>query len=487
MRLFLALSSLLLLAIAAFMLLRQQSFREGLLGYLNAQDQARVERALPSLQQEYREFGWRRLIRQPPRLLWLIEGANRPLGEEMPPPPRPPRGPMPWPEAIDGHAGDGMQRPPRPRPPLGRDGDLGPRLQLVDAEGRLLFGAPGTGPGDRVYNIEVDGALVGQLRLRPLRQLSDRIDLAFAEAQRSSGRVIAVSLVLAALLLSFWLARLLVRPIRALAAGAGRLAAGDYSARVDSHDSSELGDLARDFNALAQALERNRHARQRWMAEISHELRTPVAILQAELSALEDGVRPLDRQAVSSLLAEAERLARLVEDLYQLSLSDQGALSYAMESIEVEAMLDDVLARESERMRAAGLSLQGGPREPHTRTLRIRGDRRRLDQLWSNLAANVRRYTDAPGQVHLHWQVQGNEIEVTFEDSPPGVPDAALSQLFDPLFRVDSSRNRAAGGAGLGLAICRNIVEAHGGRIEARHSALGGLAVVLRLPLETAR
>ncbi|HEX5121914.1 MAG TPA: ATP-binding protein, partial [Rhodanobacteraceae bacterium] len=175
--------------------------------------------------------------------------------------------------------------------------------------------------------------------------------------------------------------------------------------------------------------------------------------------------------------AECERLGGLIEDLYQLSLADVGALEYRFEQVDLGEIVHDALDLSHRACESAGLALEG-----ETEPIAIRGDARRLAQLVANLLANARRYTDAPGRIRVVAQPTRDGARLVVEDTAPGVPPDALPRLFDRLYRVEASRSRAAGGAGLGLAICRAIVQAHGGRIDATPSPLGGLRIVVDLP-----
>jgi two-component system, OmpR family, sensor histidine kinase BaeS len=326
--------------------------------------------------------------------------------------------------------------------------------------------------------IHVDGHQVGSLVFLPLPQLESSYDLDFAQSQLRSGVVTALVVLLLATLASMIFARRLGLPLRWMADRAKRIADGDYAARVAMDRGDEIGELGRDFDAMAEALQRNREARQRWTAEISHELRTPIAVMRAELDALEDGVRQFDAQALHSLSAETERLTRLVEDLYQLSLADAGALAYRFESQDLAELLREALATQAKALDKAGLMLE----TELVASAPVEADAGRLGQLWANLAANSCRYTDRGGRVRVSLQAGPGHWRLVWEDSTPGVPEAALSQLFDPLYRVDASRSRALAGAGLGLAIVRRIVDAHGARIWAEASNLGGVSIVVEWP-----
>jgi two-component system sensor histidine kinase BaeS len=245
----------------------------------------------------------------------------------------------------------------------------------------------------------------------------------------------------------------------------------------------ELADLSRDINAMAASLQGLENSRRRWIAELSHEMRTPLAVLRGEVECLIDGVRPLAMPAIASLQAEVMRLTRLVEDFHQLALSDLRALPCSFAPLDASALLRDVAARVAPRAQAAGLQLQCDlPGEPCP----VKWDGQRIEQLLVNLLENSLRYTNRPGRLRLALGGRG-PLSITLDDSAPGVAAADLPRLFEPLFRADASRSRQSGGSGLGLAICQAIARSHGGRIVAGPSALGGLRVEVSLPAEASR
>lgn len=475
-RLFLAFALLSVLALAAFATLQTRSFQSGFLDYVNRLERERAEDGVARLQEAYVRHGdWHFLRDDTPRLARILELAGPPRGGERPEPP--------------------FDHPPPPNPPgLGRDDDrrpprLGPpsapprqRLLLLDAQGRVIAGNPTLPRDTPAFDIRHEGIVVGRLLLAPLPRLRADLDVAFAHEQRRDMAAIGAVVLLSALLLAWAVARWLLRPVRALAAGAQALANGDYAARIDIQRGDELGALAGDFNALASALERHRDARRRWGADIAHELRTPISILSGEIQALQDGVRSVDAARLASLQAECARLRDLVDDLYDLSLSDAQALTYRFEPLDFAALVGEALRAHEDALRTAGIVCEATlPPCPIAR-----GDRARLRQLLDNVLANVARYTDAPGRVVVALESIHDDGEarcrLRIDDTAPGVPVEALPRLFDRLYRVEPSRSRRFGGAGLGLAICRNIVEAHGGRIHAHASPLGGLRIDIELP-----
>lgn len=482
-RLFLAFASVSVVALAVFATLQGRSVQQGFLGYVNRLERERLQTASARLAEAYGRHGdWHFLRGDTPRLLRLLS-LDTPFGEPpadpsaqppgpggdptgFPPPPGPPRDRRPFP-------------PPPPRYAPGIGLDLRPRLLLLDAQGEVVAGNPGLPRDTASLPILDHGTVVGRLLIAPLPRLSEDVDLEFVRQQRTHIAWLALSVLLAALLVAWALSRWLLRPVHALTAGTRALAAGDYAARIDATRTDELGALASDFNALASALERHRDARRQWSADIAHELRTPISVLSGEIQALQDGVRTVDAERLASLQAECGRLRSLVEDLYQLSLSEAGALSYRFEPMDLVEVVREAARAHEDGLREDGLRLQVSATAACPLA---RGDRARLRQLLDNLLANARRYTDRPGTVAITLVRERDGSRLTIEDSAPGVPDAALPHLFERLYRVEPSRSRKFGGAGLGLAICRNIVEAHGGRIVAVHSPLGGLRIDITLP-----
>jgi two-component system sensor histidine kinase BaeS len=291
---------------------------------------------------------------------------------------------------------------------------------------------------------------------------------------------VAGAALLFAALFSAAVARQLTQPIRTLASGTQAVTSGDYGIRIAASRSDELGDLARDFNKLAEVLEKNRASRRRWVADIAHELRTPLAILRGEIDAIEDGVRTFDKATQRSLQTEISRLTKLVGDLHDLSIYDEGGLNGRRDSVDIGVILGNALRSCENRLRDAGIALTG--RIANEGAI-VTGDETKLGQLFTNLVENTIRYTNAPGKMAVTCYCDDASAVIEFADSPPGVPDRALKHLFERLFRVDASRSRDTGGSGLGLSICKAIVEAHGGTIEARQSELGGLLIRVRLPL----
>ncbi|WP_269500231.1 ATP-binding protein [Castellaniella sp. S9] len=363
-----------------------------------------------------------------------------------------------------------------------RHGGPPPRISLIDAQGDWLAGPRIlAGAGMRRHRLEVNGQLVGWLVTppQPAMAIDDEVDRRFQSRQlRATWVIVGLSALLAAMV-SLMLARALLVPVRRIARATHRLAGGDYGTRVQVGATDELGRLAEDFNRLANSLERNERLRRDLMADVSHELRTPLAVLRGEIEALQDGLRTPDAATLASLQHEVLRLSALIDDLYDLSLADAGALSYRMQPLDLAALARHVAEGLRDRYARAGIDLHVDAGREHW----VQGDERRLEQLMSNLLENTLRYTDAPGRARVTVEaVPRAGVRLTVEDSAPGVSAEALPRLFDRLFRVEGSRSRAHGGAGLGLAICRHIAQAHGGTARAMVSPLGGLRLEFDFP-----
>ncbi len=350
---------------------------------------------------------------------------------------------------------------------------------VIDQQYKVLVGprAPVPPEGSRRNITTSNGKVVGWVVGSPPERLTRSTDINFDHQQkRTSWLIVGLSTLLAALV-TWLMSRGLLAPVKRLVAGTHHLAAGNFATRVEVGSQDELGQLAQDFNRLASSLEKNESMRRAFMADISHELRTPLAILRGELEAMQDGVRKLTPEAIASLQSEVGVLSKLVDDLHQLSLSDEGALAYRKQATDLVQLLEVAAGSFNERYRSHGLTLtlQMPDEAPFF------GDPDRLMQLFTNLLENSLRYTDAPGQVEVRLTYEAPWWQMSFADIAPGVDAQQQAKIFERFFRTEGSRNRASGGSGLGLAICKNIVDAHGGHIAAEHSDLGGLKVALQL------
>lgn len=406
--------------------------------------------------------------------------------EGLAPPPdwRPrPGGPPPAGEPP-GRSAAGVVTAPRPRPPPPppSPGGLAQRIQVVSPQG-VHLGGPQFPPGRSwlSHPVRAGGETVAFVRMLPTTELQD-VDARFLQRQYA-GLAAALLLSLAVGLgLAALAARRIGGPLQNLQRAAQRIAGGELGVQVPVAGSREMADLIGDVNRMAATLQQLEGARRRWIAQISHELRTPLSVLLGELEAMQEGVRQPTPQMLETLRGEAAQLVRLVNDLHTLSVADLGTLPCSFADLNAGRLLAGLMERQLPRLQAAGLSV-----DVHDgANPRACWDAGRIEQLVTNLLTNSMRYTQAPGQVLVRWDRVGESLRLVVEDSPPGVPEETMEQLFEPLFRADPARQRhrdGQTGSGLGLAICRAIVQAHGGEITAQPSLLGGLAISVTLPL----
>ena len=469
-RLFLAILASTTLAVISMFLIMQWSIGQGFLRYVNTMEQIQLTRIGSELEEAYASQGSWGFLRNNPVYWRQLVLAVFP-GMECQPPGM---------AASQTHA-DARDRHPARSPVMQSGRQFLMRLLVLDDKKNTVVG-PERLPGKPSFlPLRHQDQIVGYLGLLPLADLTDDHQLRFIKEQKLTLALVTLLVVLAAASLTLPLAGRLVKPLKALTAAARKMAAGEFSTRVTANSTDEIGQLAQDFNLLALTLEKNEKTRRQWVADISHELRTPLAVLRAEIEALEDGVRPVTAESINSLHGEVIRLSRLVDDLYQLSLSDLGGLTYHKEKVDLTGLVNDILIAYQPEFETEKISLEA--RIVTATTINIFGDPERLRQLLTNLLDNSLKYTDPGGQLIVTLGRDGDKAILDFQDSLPGVPEEKLDRLFERLFRAETSRSRAAGGAGLGLAICKNIVEAHAGRIIALPSPLGGIWLRITLPV----
>jgi signal transduction histidine kinase len=238
--------------------------------------------------------------------------------------------------------------------------------------------------------------------------------------------------------------------------------------------------LAAAFNSLATSLKDLDSGHRQWVADTSHELRTPIAVLRAQVEAFQDGVHEITPRNLEVLHNEIMALSKLVDDLHWLAKYDVGQIRAQATALDINQTLQDVLESFEERREAKEIALDN--QVPADEKLIVDGDPTRIRQVITNLVENSLRYTNKGGTLKISHSRAERSLKLLFEDTEPGVPDELMPKLFDRFFRVESSRSRTMGGSGLGLAICLNNMQMLGGTIEASHSAMGGLKIELTLP-----
>ncbi len=297
------------------------------------------------------------------------------------------------------------------------------------------------------------------------------VDRAMLLAAITAGAVgLAIALVLSQSLTS---------PLRQLTAAMQRFAHGERNLQLPSPSGDEVGDLTRSFRGMMTEIERQEKLRKEMTADIAHELRTPLSVVQANLDALADGVYPLTRENLSPIRESAELLDRLVEDLRTLELADAGRLALEKSEVDLPHLLSRVAARFAPRAESQSQRIELGPMPA---AVAVQADSQRLDQILGNLLDNALRHTPGSGTLRLGLSADAQNVFVTVEDSGPGIPPDQLDLIFERFHRVDTARSRSDGGTGLGLAIARKLAEAHGGSLRAENRPAGGARFILTLP-----
>ncbi|MEZ4770041.1 MAG: ATP-binding protein [Caldilineales bacterium] len=290
----------------------------------------------------------------------------------------------------------------------------------------------------------------------------------------SCGLVIALPLLAAGIAARAF--RSIARPLGDVMEAADAVAEGDLSARVPERGSREFRQLARSFNRMASELEMSDQQRRNLMADVAHELRTPLHIIQGNLEGVLDGVYQATPDHIEATLDETRLLARLVEDLRVLSLAEAGHLPMVMGPVDVGELLEDAATSFSGQAEAAGVRLTVALPDQRD-DLIVTGDAGRLDQVIGNLVANALRHTPRDGTVTLHAETRPDSVQITVSDTGQGIAPEELPHIFDRFW----SRSEGSG-SGLGLAIARSLVQAHGGQIAASSEIGLGTTIVVVLP-----
>jgi two-component system, OmpR family, sensor histidine kinase BaeS len=461
-KLFAALASVTALTIAFLGIMIALSMRDGFTRYLVQAELNRFDDlALAlALAHDPKAPSWPELKDHPAAWQAFARKAHRPVG----PPPPPPF-----------HL---------PGPPPGSDPlQLDERLVLLGQDGGHVAGSRERGPifvrrPVLAAGAAPDASPIGWIGLLAPMGGPAGTDGFFLFGQYRSLLMTSLLALVLSSLAALLLARQILAPIKALSDEVASLTAGDFTARIAMQRQDELGVLIHHHNTLAQSLQDAENAERQWITDTSHELQTPLAVLRAEIEALQDGIRMPSDTTFADLHMSVMRLSRLVGDLNTLSRTREGALSTTLQADDLGDIIEEALADVRPRLAQADIALIAEIGD----TLPISCDRLRVRQLIDNLLENSRRYTAAPGKIVLLANRTENAIIMTVEDTPPQPPAAAMEHLFKRFYRVEPSRSREHGGSGLGLAICQAIVKAHSGSIAASPSALGGLLITVTFP-----
>ncbi len=282
---------------------------------------------------------------------------------------------------------------------------------------------------------------------------------------------------LVAMVIVWFLSRGMTSPLREMATAAEAMARGDYSQRVTDTSHDEVGALARTFNDMAAQLAETDRVRRDLVANVSHELRTPITALQAKLENLVDGVEAPDREIFETMLAQVERLGRLVQQLLDLSRLEAGVVPLERAAFPVEPLLEGAVREQRLHAPSVDVAVSVEPAD-----LTADGDPERVHQVVANLLENAVRFTPLGGTVEVRAHRSDHGVTIEIADEGPGIPEADRARVFERFYRADAARSSLDGGAGLGLAIARWIVDLHGGDIHPERRDPRGCRMVVTLP-----
>lgn len=333
---------------------------------------------------------------------------------------------------------------------------------------------------DVVFNLTVRGESVGYLVLTPY-SIPQRFG--FARAIIFPVGVISFLLTLFLVIVSVLLIRRFVNPLADVIYAARAVATGKLDARIPTKGPQDLRSLSESFNEMATSLERSDRERREMLADIAHELRTPLSVIRGRLEGIVDGIYPENGPQVSMALEQTYLMQRLVDDLRVLTLAETRQLHFDKQEINIGNVIDRVIDMFSAEAKEKDISLLLTERSGNLRTML---DPQRVEQVISNLVGNAIRYIPEGGKVWITASETADGLKITVNDNGKGIPAEDLPYIFDRFWRKDKSRSRATGGTGLGLAIAKQLIHAQGGAITADNLQGGGLQITILLPKEKA-
>ena len=309
---------------------------------------------------------------------------------------------------------------------------------------------------------------------------AEHVDQAFATALLISLGVALLASVVLALAVTWYFTSRMQRSLTLVTSSATEIANGNYGLRVPNADlGREFDTLAETFNQLAQRLDDVETIRRRMLGDLAHEMRTPLATLDAHLEALEDGVRELDDSTLTVLRSSSHRLGRLTQDITAVSLAQEGAIEIRARATAARELTAAAVRAARDRYEAKAVTLT----EEVTTDVLVNVDPERMAQILGNLLDNALRHTPTGGAVNLSVRPVGKEVAFIVSDTGEGIPPEHLPYLFYRFYRVDTARSRAQGGSGIGLTVTKALVQAHGGRISAESAGPGqGATFTVTLP-----
>ena len=392
-------------------------------------------------------------------------------------PPPPPLPPLPSPLSPSSPPDPGYAADPTL---LAKHGDLYLRVTLLDHQSRYLAGLKVNQTSLDYRHLYSNGELIGFLLVKRSNSWPDEVTKQFLNAYRDSIiRFVLLSIALSAIT-AIVLAIHFRRPLIRLRDGTQLLAQGKFDTRLSNKRSDELGELTDNFNLLAQKLERIEQDRRQWVADTSHELRTPVSVIRAQIEAFQDGVRTPNSENLSLLLRQILSLDKLINELYELTQLDTAFMQLQRSEVNISSMLQDISSSFEEKFNRAQLHFEF--KQGQHNLVLVDVDQQRLSQVFINLFENSVRYTAEGGRIELRLEQDRDGTSITLDDSAPGLDEQQMLKLGQRFYRPDAARSRKHGGSGLGLSLCVRVIEAHHGQVIFSESHLGGLRIQITLP-----
>jgi signal transduction histidine kinase len=363
-----------------------------------------------------------------------------------------------------------------------------PRYLLVDKDGIVVVPMDPYHVGDKVpsnkltngIQIRFNGQLVGTALIPATPELNPR-EIAYLSRTNRALLIGAAGAATFAILLGIFFTRRLTSPLRDLTSAIQKMSKGDLQQQVKIQSWDEIGELGNAFNTMSSELAKSNQMRKQMTADIAHDLRTPLTVLNGYLEAMQDGVLPANKERFAIMYSEVQQLSGLVEDLRTLSLADAGEISMTPQIVSPKGLLEQSFANFSYQAKQLKVKLtiiaaQNLPK--------VKVDPQRMEQVLDNLISNALRYVAKGGKINLSATIQGNKITLAVEDNGEGIAPEVLPHVFERFYRGDHSRNGSAGESGLGLAIAKSLVEAMGGSITAMSEGNGkGSRFTINLPI----
>jgi signal transduction histidine kinase len=341
---------------------------------------------------------------------------------------------------------------------------------INNPENLTKFGSP----------VIVNGKQVGTFLVASMMGiLNESQNIYLARVNRTLIWVGAIAILLV-FLVAIWQSKSIIQPLREMAVASRLLAKGDYNQRVQVQRNDELGDMSKSFNLMATELAQQAALRRQLMADVAHELRTPLSVLRIDLESMEDGLMEASPENVRSLQSEVSYLSNLVDDLRMLSMADAGDLRFEKSPVELNSLVRDMVERQQFAARDRKIDLISSLLE---KEIYVFGDSQRLSQVLVNLLSNAIQHTPPDNQIFITTEMSDKNAIVKVKNLGAWIPGDELERIFDRFYRLDRSRNRNQGGSGLGLSIARSLIEAHGGKIWAESEEGQSTTFTFKLPI----